>query len=313
LFASLVVLISSPALAQTPGANSTAAGEASLATPAGHEVNLNAGHYTYAEPDAPGIKIHGPKFGAEYTGTFVFSPERHWFAQANVRGSVGSVTYDGACAPWLITPDPSSPNGYSLDLGDFSPCSETGDADWYLEGRALVGKDVVGPQWAWSPYTGAGLRHLSNGTTGVSGYRTDDYLYVPFGLTARTRVASQRVVSVTVEYDRLIHGWQKTRDSSLGSGVIPATPTAPAFSIDGFTDISFSQSSGWALRASADYQVSRHWSVAPYYIHWTVGATPVNDETVTFTVNAVSAKEHLGAYEPFNTTNEFGVKLGLHF
>jgi hypothetical protein len=31
--------------------------------------------------------------------------------------------------------------------------------------------------------------------------------------------------------------------------------TAPAFTIDGSTDVSFSQSGGWALRASAKYPV----------------------------------------------------------
>ena len=32
-----------------------------------------------------------------------------------------------------------------------------------------------------------------------------------------------------------------------------------------------------------------------------------------FTINDVTAQEQLGAYEPVNTTNEFGVKLGFHF
>ena len=89
--------------------------------------------------------------------------------------------------------------------------------------------------------------------------------------------------------------------------------TAPAFTIDGFTDISFSQPIGWALRASAKYQVTKHWSVEPYYVHWNVSASPVNYETATFTVNHVTAREQLGAYEPLNATHEFGVKWGFHF
>ena len=36
-------------------------------------------------------------------------------------------------------------------------------------------------------------------------------------------------------------------------------------------------------------------------------------ETVTFTVNNVTAQEQLGAYEPVNVTSEFGVRLGVHF
>jgi hypothetical protein len=94
---------------------------------------------------------------------------------------------------------------------------------------------------------------------------------------------------------------------------LPATPTAPAFTINGFTDIAFSQSRGWALRASAKYQVTRRWSLEPYYLRWHVSSSPVNHETVTFTVNNVTAHEQLGAYEPLNGTNEFGVRLGFHF
>jgi hypothetical protein len=132
-------------------------------------------------------------------------------------------------------------------------------------------------------------------------------------VTARTNVASHGALSLNVEYDRLLHGWQRTRDSDLGSGLVPATPTAPAFTVDGFTDISFAQSAGWALRASAKYPVSRRLSLEPYYVRWHVSSSPVNYETATFTVNGITAQEQLGAYEPVNVTNEFGVRFGFHF
>lgn len=316
LFAGVAALISSQAFAQTPASPSTQRGQrpdASLATATGYEVSVTVGSYTYTEPGETAISIHGAKFGGELTGAWSLNRRRNWYAQADVRGRFGTATYTGWCAPWLITPNSSSPNGYALDLGDFSPCSESGDKDWYLETRVLVGKDFIGQSWAFSPHTGLGLRHLSNGTTGIAGFRTDDYLYVPLGVTVRTRVASSRVLGLTFEYDRLIHGWQKTRDSALGSGLVPATPSAPAFTIDGFSDISFAQHSGWALRAIATWQVTSRWSVEPYYVRWKVSASPVNYETATFTVNNVTAAEQLGAYEPLNVTNEFGVKLGFHF
>jgi len=94
---------------------------------------------------------------------------------------------------------------------------------------------------------------------------------------------------------------------------VPATRFAPAFTIDGFSDISFEQPSGWALRAGAKYQMTRQWSVEPEYIHWNVNASPVNYETATFTVNRITARQQVGAYEPLNRTNEFVVKLGFHF
>jgi hypothetical protein len=284
-----------------------------LATPTGHELSGGIASYTYREPGGLAISIHGIKFVADYTGTMSVSQRRHWFAQAQMRGTLGSAAYDGWCSPFLITPNSASPNGYELDIGDASPCSATGDSDWYVEARALAGKDVIRQRWGWSPYSGLGLRHLSNGTTGVSGFRTDDYLYVPVGLTARTAVASKRTLSLTVEVDVLLHGWQHTHDSKLGGGDVPATPSAPAFTIDGFTDISFSQSRGWALRASGSYPVTRRWSVEPYYVRWDVRSSPPNSETVTFTVNNITAHEQLGFYEPFNVTNEVGVRLGVHF
>jgi hypothetical protein len=319
LLAALVALTSSEVFAQTtdstssPAVQPSTAVDVSLATQTGHEVTVSVGSYTYVEPGSLRISLHGTKIGGGYTGALSLNRRQQWFAQTDVRGTVGNTTYDGWCSPYLITPNRSSPNGYVLDVGDPSPCGEDGERDWYWEARGLLGRDFIVNKWGLSPETGLGFRHLSNGLTGVAGYRTDDYLYLPFGLTARTTVASQRMLSINLEYDRLLHGWQKTRDSQLGGGEIPATSTAPSFTIDGFTDVSFDQHRGWALRASAKYRVTRHWSVAPAFIHWKVSDSPVNYETATFTVNDITAREQRGFYEPMNTTNEFAVKLGFHF
>jgi hypothetical protein len=319
LCAGLIALLSTTAFAQTSASSTpvaqpheTAPGDTSLATPIGHELSVGIGGYRYTEPGDQSISIHGSKIGGGYLGTRSLNRRQHWFAQADVRGTVGNTTYDGWCSPYLIIPNSASPNGYELDVGDASPCSETGDKDWYVEARALFGKDFIGRTWALSPNTGLGLRHLSNGITGVAGYRTDNYLYLPLGLTARTKAASH-ALSFNVEYDRLLHGWQKTRDSDLGGGDIPPTATAPGFTIEGFTDISFAQHDGWALRANATYQATRHWSVEPSFIHWSVDASPVNYETATFTVNNVTVDQQVGAYEPVNATNELVVKLGYRF
>lgn len=316
--AGFVVLVASCVFAQTSQATGspsrqTAPAEETLSTPAGHELSVGIGSYTYREPGDQAISIHGPKFVGEYAGTLSVGGRQHWFFQGDVRSTLGSVKYDGWCSPYVITPNPASPNGYALDIGDASPCSETGDSDWYLEGRALVGKDVIGHTWAWSPYSGVGLRHLSNGTADVAGYRTDEYLYVPVGITLRTGRAAHRILAFNVEFDVLAHGWQHTHDSKLGGGDVPATDTAPAFTLDSFSDVAFSQTRGWALRASAEYPIGPRWSLQPYYVRWDVKSSPVESETVTFTVNGITAGEQLGFYEPFNVTNEVGVKLGVHF
>ena len=280
-------------------------------TAPGHELTLDLSGYNYVEPGDLRISIHGVKFGGEYSGTFLLNARQHWFTRTNVRAKTGRTDYDGWCAPWLITPDRSSPNGYALNVGDFSTYDDSGNRDWYVEGRALAGNDLVGHRWTWSPETGLGIRHLSNALDGIAGYRTDNYLYLPVGLTARTAVASHNVLTLNVEYDHLIHGWQTTRDSAFGGSAIDATTTAPAFTLDGLTDVSFDQHQGWALRAGAKFEMTRRVSVEPYWIHWQVGDSPDSFETATYTVNGITARQDLGVYEPHNTTDEFGVKFSF--
>jgi hypothetical protein len=305
ILAALVTILPSASFAQS---------SSNLFTATGHEINISFGHYNYAEPNVSSmtpISIHGLKIGGEYTGTWSMGTHR-WFLRANARGTTGSVTYDGYCAPFLLVPNSGSPNGYQLDLGDFSPCSESGDKDWYVETRGLAGKDFGSQSFVIAPFAGVGYRHLSNGTTGTPGYRTDDYLYLPFGVTARTNVAAH-ALDLDFEYDYLLRGWQTTRDSALGGGNVPATPTAPAFTINGFTDVSFDQHSGWALRASAKYRFTQRWSVEPYYLFWGLADSDISRESVSFTVNGVTAIQEFGAFEPVNKTHEFGVKLGFRF
>src|SRR5262249_14974503 len=167
-----IALASSTALAQTSV-------ESSLGTPIGQEVNVSVGGYRYTEPGTLSIAIHGSKIGGGFTSTRSLNPRQRRVAAADVRGTVGNTTYDGWCSPYLIRPNNTSPNGYALDVGDASPCSETGDKDWYVEARALFGKDFIGRTWGVSPETGLGFRHLSNGINGAAGYRTDNYLYLP--------------------------------------------------------------------------------------------------------------------------------------
>lgn len=307
--ASLLALTSSLALAQTP----TAPGAPLLTTRTGHEVNVSAQHYGYTEPMDIDVSIHGPKFGAEYTGTFSLSERRHWFAQVNLRATGITANYDGSCRPWQIVPSSTTANGYRLTLGTASPCSDTGNADWYVDGRALIGKDLAGRTVGFSPFIGAGVRHLSNGTTGNFNYRTQEYLYIPLGATWRTTAIAERVLGVTVEYDHLLRGWNTTRNSLLGGGTVPATSTTPAFTIGDFTDFSFTQKRGWGVRASASYQLTRAWSVQPYYQRWRLSDSPPDEGSVAYAVNGVTARQTLTAYEPVNFTNEYGVKIAWRF
>jgi hypothetical protein len=44
---------------------------------------VSVGTYTYVEPGAPRISIHGVKVGGEYTGSVMLDRRRHWFVQAD--------------------------------------------------------------------------------------------------------------------------------------------------------------------------------------------------------------------------------------
>ncbi len=88
----VMTLIASQAFAQTPDSmapstRATATVEADLATPTGHELSAAVASYTYREPGAQAISIHGPKFVADYTGTLSLNKQQHWFAQAQMRGT----------------------------------------------------------------------------------------------------------------------------------------------------------------------------------------------------------------------------------
>ena len=106
LVTGLMALMASQAFAQTPDSmaaptRSSTAVEGGLATLTGHEVSAGVSSYTYREPGDQAISIHGPKFTTGYTGTLSLNKRRHWFAQADVRSTLGNVAYDGWCSPFV--------------------------------------------------------------------------------------------------------------------------------------------------------------------------------------------------------------------
>jgi len=51
-------------------------------TPTGQDVNATVSAYTYIEPSATSISIHGPKVGGEYTATLPLDQRRHCMPRA---------------------------------------------------------------------------------------------------------------------------------------------------------------------------------------------------------------------------------------
>jgi hypothetical protein len=77
--AGIAALISSPAFAQSDGP---------LATPTGHKINATAGSYTYSEPGAQSISIHGVKFGADLVvrRRAAETGDRDWYLEFRASG-----------------------------------------------------------------------------------------------------------------------------------------------------------------------------------------------------------------------------------
>ena len=314
----VMTLIASHAFAQTPdsippSARSTAAVETGLAHTDGARGECRHGQLHLSRARCPEHLDTGRQVRGRIHRHAVAQQAPALVCPGPTAGHLGNAAYDGWCSPFLITPSGASPNGYELDVGNASPCSETGDKDWYLEARALAGKDLIGQRWAWSPYTGLGLRHLSNGTSGIPGYRTDDYLYLPVGMTART----QRGFAWGAELQPGIRSPDPrlAKDARFGFGWRRCSSDDDGACVHGRWLYGYLVLSVWRMGTACKCEISGDQALVAGAVHvrWNVSSSPVNYETATFTVNNVTAREQLGAYEPFNVTNEFGVRLGFHF
>jgi hypothetical protein len=110
----------------------------------------------------------------------------------------------------------------------------------------------------------------------LAGYHCEASLS-PVGMAARTepvaRHAQRRLNSIACST-------VGRKLAARNAAAVPATPTAPAFTIDGFTDVSFA-ARGWALRASAKYQIRHSRRAMLSLEHQRLAG---DDQTVTFTV-----------------------------
>jgi hypothetical protein len=72
-------------------------------------------------------------------------------------------------------------------------------------------------------------------------------------VTPRFRITDQSRLSLNIEYDQLLYGWQLSELSDIG-----------------FADITNPQTSGYGLRGSVMYE-RRSWSVGPFINYWNIG------------------------------------------
>ena len=206
-------------------------------------------------------------------------------------GGVGAYTFTFPSRVYLRIDGRAS---YGLlEYGSAGSGTQNDIPDFTTEARIVVGWDyLAGEGVALSPYIGLGYRYLYNDlsgytSTGAVGYeRYSHYLYVPVGITLRFRAAERLVIAPTLEYDWFLRGRQESMLSDTGSGNSDATNT---------------QTDGYGYRAYLMFE-TRRWSLGPYMHYWKIKASDL-DQIAPNTF----------AFEPRNTTREYGVEFRWRF
>lgn len=255
---------------------------------ASFEIAYERSDYTYKEPhmDAP-IRIKGPLNGvsAKYTYRGVLSDVLNGndgsFVALDFRYMGGSTDYDG----WLQT---TPPTPYTIDdIGDY-----------YLEGRVLMGEAFyLSDSFSLWPYMGIGYRFLKNhANKKEGGYRREsNYVYVPLGTDIKYEIAPSWTFALNGEFDWFLKGRQVSQMSDVDPG---------------YADVSNRQSQGYGVRFSARLQKDFTHAgvfVEPFWRYWHIQNSDWQPMEYMGMITPYALME------PFNTTQEYGLKAGLVF
>jgi len=249
--------------------NNVFAASSGLRTEADYHIGLSISGYQYEEPGLMSLK--GPKLGLNIEATDAWS--NGYFVGGDFRYAFGTVNYQS--------------NGTG---------SASGEPDWYLELKEVIGKDWYVGESVISPYIGLGYRYLNNDgrgltSTGNSGYRREsNYLYLPLGFIHQTMFRGGSMISSTFEYDYLLTGRQKSRLSDAGP----------------FQDVTNIQGRGFGLKLSILYH-RNDWAFGPYAHYWNI------DQSNTEYIYLQNGTIYGIGLEPKNNTVEIGLKASQRF
>jgi hypothetical protein len=226
-----------------------------LSTQTENSYALSLTNYKYDEPGYMTLKAQ--KIGLAYSGTHAFgaawpNPNQTWFLKTDLSYSSGGADYQSPISG-NISNTPS----------------------WYLEARALFGKDIQMGSYVLAPYVGVGYRHLYSDI----GYQRDSfYTTLPIGITHKVKLDNQAQLLTTFEYMHLLKGQQKVKLATQ--------------------NVSLDQKSGFGIRASMLRRQNK-WSFGPTLTFWNFDPSEVGGTTPVF--------------EPKNKTLEIGLKGAMHF
>ncbi|MGL4204624.1 MAG: hypothetical protein ACRCRW_00615 [Aeromonadaceae bacterium] len=241
-----------------------------LVTRNGQELGLTLSHYKYEEPNF--MQLEAAKLGIDYTATLMMDAEQTWSMRVDLRYANGKADY--------------SSNG--TGTADNQP-------DWYLDSRALFGKDFDHSTYVLMPYLGLGYRYLfsdlrGKSSTGAQGYRrTSHYAYLPLGVVHRLGLKNGHRLESSLEFDYLLLGRQKSYMSDYLEAI-----GYPENSVD----VTNQQHDGYGIRFASMYQFAS-WSVGPFLSYWNIDKSEVDAATTL--------------YEPKNNTLEYGLKGAYKF
>ena len=126
-------------IAVLPVTTTARAEPSTLKTQTGNNIGWSLSSYQYQEPGVMSSK--GIKIGLDLRTTKVLQNKQ--FIRGDLRYAFGTVDYNGSG-------------------------SASGEPDWYIEARGLVGKDWAINEAVLAAYTGVGYRYLFNDARGIS-------------------------------------------------------------------------------------------------------------------------------------------------
>lgn len=254
------------------------------------EVSYETSSYTYKEPhmDHPiSLKSNKQGFSAIYKryGIWDSKTPDATYGLLEIRYMTGDNTYKG----WLG------------GGGIYTPFEASDIRDYYYEGALKVGTliyqkdklDIDG-------YLGIGYRFLKDHleSIGEGGYlRESNYLYMPIGFNTNYKVNEYFKIAFKTEFDYLLSGEQY-------SGEIVGYDVSES--------VRHSQEQGYGLRAGLRFSAmisSAEVFVEPFWRYWHIQ----NSEKEYQYVKIGGTWYQQLTYEPFNTTQEYGVKVGIAF
>ena len=229
-----------------------------------------SGIFTYHPPE-------GNPLNTEITDVYRFE----------AKFSYGKVSYHG---------------GIEYSDGSSTPESFNGINDYMLEVRDIAGKDFDFNQQTTrlTPYFGAGYRSLYDAMVANKPYgynRHIQYVYLPLGAEAMTKLMDGWSIGADAEYDLLIRGFATSYLETIGYGKLTNT-----------------QNNGYGLRGSIKLIKSEdrfNFILEPYVRFWHIQNSHGNS-TVPF---LYQGQEYVvnGYDEPNNNSIEIGGSLGIEF